>query len=192
MLKTSLAATLYTALSLSAIAAQASDMSDIEALRTDSMKKLVVHAAPKETSDVPFTLQDGTELTLAEIDGDVKVVNFWATWCAPCRKEMPALDALAAEFSDAGLTVTPIATGHNPLPAIERFFDEAGIEHIDYALDAKSKLARDMSVLGLPVTLILDAEGHELARLTGDAEWHSQSARDIVAALLSNANEGDN
>ncbi len=150
------------------------------------MKKLVVHSAAKDTSRVPFTLQDGTELSLSEISDGISVVNFWATWCAPCRKEMPALDALAAEFSEAGLTVIPIATGHNPLPAIERFFDEAGITTIDYALDAKSQLARDMGVLGLPVTLILDAQGRELARLTGDADWHSQSARNIISALLAN------
>ncbi|MEN8889307.1 MAG: TlpA disulfide reductase family protein [Celeribacter marinus] len=184
MLKTSLIATLYTALSLSAIAAQGADAVDIAALRSDSMKKLVVHAKPKDTPSTPFILQNGEEMTLAGLSDSIKVVNFWATWCAPCRKEMPALDALAKEFAPIGLSVVPIATGHNPIPAIERFFGDAGIESIDYALDPKSKLARDMSVLGLPVTVILDERGREIARLTGDADWHSQSARDIVSALL--------
>lgn len=183
MLKKIIVATLYTALSLSAIPAGAADKDTLDALRTGDMKKLAVHSEPKEVSDKTFTDFDGQELSLSDFHGDVVVLNFWATWCAPCREEMPALDALSAHFADQDVHVLPVATGHNPKPAIERFFDEAGIENLDTALDPKSALARDMAVLGLPVTVILDRTGAEVARLQGDAAWASDAAIAIIEAV---------
>ncbi len=77
-----------------------------------------------------------------------------------------------------------IATGRNPLPGIKRFFDEVGVTNLPILLDPKQELARDMAVLGLPITLILNREGREIGRLRGDAEWDSDSAKAIVAALI--------
>ena len=77
-----------------------------------------------------------------------------------------------------------IATGRNPLPAIDAFFEEIGVSNLPKYLDPKSKLSRDMGVLGLPITLILDPEGREIARMRGDAEWNSDSARAIIGALI--------
>ena len=117
-------------------------------------------------------------------DGKVKIVNFWASWCAPCRKELPALDRLNRDFGGERFTVATIATGRNTIPAIIRLFEETGVESLPLYLDKEQALAREMGVLGLPVTVILDPEGREIARMTGDAEWDGESARAIVAALL--------
>ncbi|SFJ83828.1 TlpA disulfide reductase family protein [Celeribacter neptunius] len=184
MLKKLIAATLYTALSLGAIPATALDLSTAAALREGSLQKLGFHSEPKEVSALPFTDGDGAEETLADYQGQWVLLNFWATWCAPCRKEMPALDALSAEFEDQGLTVLPIATGHNPRPAVERFLKEAEITSLPLHLDATGAMARDMGVLGLPVTVLISPEGQEVARMTGDAEWFSPSAQAIVRQLL--------
>ncbi|MBU0642498.1 MAG: TlpA family protein disulfide reductase [Alphaproteobacteria bacterium] len=184
MLKNLIAATLYTALSLGAIPAAAQDMQSVMELREDSLQKLGFHTDPKEVSALPFTTMDGAEETLADYAGKLVLLNFWATWCAPCRKEMPALDALSAEFGDKGFVVLPIATGHNPTPAIEKFFETAQIRGLTARLDPKGAMARDMGVLGLPVSILISPQGQEIARMTGDADWFSPSAQAIVTELL--------
>lgn len=184
MLRKFVAVVLYTCLSTSAIVAWAVEPEAIEALKADTMRKLVVHKEPKPVSDISFFSAAGEEMSLDALRGEIAIVNFWATWCAPCREEMPSFDALAGEYGAQGLVVLPIATGHNPDAAIERFWKKAGITQLETARDPKSKLARDLGILGLPVTLVLNRDGDEIARLTGDADWHSDSARAIVEALL--------
>jgi len=175
---------LYTALGLLANAAVA----DIADLRTGDMRKLTIHAEPVAGSDVPFTSQDGNEMTLADFEGKFTVVNFWATWCAPCRKEMPDLSALQAELGSDQFEVVTVATGRNPRPAMEKFFDEIGVVNLPLHTDARQTFARSMGVLGLPVTVIMSPDGMEIARLQGDADWHSDSAVAIIKALMNAEN----
>jgi thiol-disulfide isomerase/thioredoxin len=176
-------AVIYTALALGANAAIAGN-AELEALREGTLKKLVFTSAPTAVSDAIFVDPDGAEYQLSDWQGKYALVNFWATWCAPCRKEMPELDALQAEFGGDAFEVVTIATGRNAIPAIERFFAEVNVTHLPILLDPKQALARDMAVLGLPITVLLNPEGQEIARLRGDADWHSDSARAIIAALL--------
>ena len=174
---------LYTALGWLAIPA-AADMAEIAALREGDMRKLTLHADPIAGSDVAFIHEDGTDITLADLGDGYKVVNFWATWCAPCRKEMPSLSALQEALSDVDAEVITIATGRNPRPAMEAFFDEIGVDNLPLHADPKQKFARAMGVLGLPVTLIINPEGQEIARLQGDADWASDNALAIISALI--------
>lgn len=174
-------AVLYTALVLVANVAIAG--SALVDLREGDMMKLAVHAEPMATSDVAFTGPEGT-VTLADFKGRVVMVNFWATWCAPCREEMPSIAALGEMFDEADFAVMAVATGRNPAPAIEKFLSEIGLEDLPVYLDPKQQLARGMGVMGLPVTILIDREGREVARLVGGAEWDSESARAIVAALI--------
>ncbi|MBC7142106.1 MAG: TlpA family protein disulfide reductase [Rhodobacteraceae bacterium] len=174
---------LYTALALGANAALAGT-AGIEGLRDGSMKKLIFAAEPASVPDTVFSDETGAEHRLADWRGRIVAVNFWATWCAPCRKELPALDALNRDLGGDDFAVVTIATGRNPLPAITRLFEEVGVETLPVLLDPRQGLAREMAVFGLPVTVILDREGREIARMTGDAEWDSESARAIVAALV--------
>lgn len=177
--------TLYMALLLGANAAVAADIAALEALREGDMKKLVFHATPRAVSNRPFTLAEGAgTATLADYRGKYVLLNFWATWCAPCRKEMPMLSALQTEFGGDKFEVLTIATGRVSVNAIIRFFDEMHITNLPRHRDPKQALARDMAVLGLPVTVIIDPKGHEIARLTGDADWSSDSARKIIAVLI--------
>ena len=177
-------ALLYTALGVMANAALA--QTDLAALRTGDMRKLVIHEEPIAGSDVVFTGEDGSEMTLADYEGQHVVLNFWATWCAPCRKEMPMLAALQAELGGDDLQIVTIATGRNPRPAMEAFFADIGIDNLPLHTDARQELARSLGVLGLPVTLILNPEGQEIARLQGDADWSSDSALAILNALIGN------
>ncbi|MBT8459249.1 MAG: TlpA family protein disulfide reductase [Boseongicola sp.] len=175
-------AVLYTALALGANAAHA-DIVAAEAAREGTMKKLIF-SEPKPVSNKAFTDPAGGEFTLADFEGKHVLVNFWATWCAPCRKEMPMLSELQTNLGGDTFEVVTIATGRNPQPAIDRFFEEIKVDNLPKYLDPRSALARDMAVLGLPITLILDPEGNEIARMRGDAEWNSESAYAVLDAIL--------
>ena len=174
---------LYTALVLGANPAHA-DVAAAEALREGTMKKLIF-ADAQPVSDETFTDPDGGTFQLADFTGKHVLVNFWATWCAPCRKEMPMLSELQTDYGGETFEVVTIATGRNEIPGIRRFFDEVGVDNLPLYLDPRSGLARDMGVLGLPITLILDPEGNEIARMRGDAEWNSPSAKAIIETLIS-------
>lgn len=159
------------------------DRAAVEALRTGDLRKLVVHAEPVAVPDIAMTDREGAAHRLADSDGRLRLVNFWATWCAPCREEYPALDALQRDLKGPDFEVIPIATGRNSPEAIDKFKAEAGITSLTSYLDPKSELARAMDVPGLPVTLILNREGAEIARLLGGADWNSAAARQIIAYL---------
>jgi thiol-disulfide isomerase/thioredoxin len=183
---------LYTALALGAntalaadVAAETADVAALEALRDGDMKKLNFHSEPQPVSAQPFTTWEGGEGRLADYAGKYVVLNFWATWCAPCRKEMPQLSQLQADMGGEAFEVVTIATGRNPPQAMQRFFDEIGVDNLPLHMDPKQQLAREMAVMGLPITLILNPEGQEIARMRGDADWSSDSAKAIVAALVS-------
>lgn len=176
-------AVLYTALWLFANAA-AAEIAALEALREGDMKKLVFHAEPKRVSAVEFGNLDGSTHTLAEFRGKWVLLNFWATWCVPCRKEMPMLSALEADLGGEDFAVVTIATGRNPPAAISRFFAEIGVTNLPFYVDPRQDLARSMGVVGLPITVILDPEGREVARMIGEATWDGESARAILAALM--------
>ena len=174
---------LYTALGLLANIGHA-ETADLEALRVGDMRKLVFHSEAIAGTDVAFLSKDGTEMTLADFNGKYIALNFWATWCAPCRKEMPELSALQTDLGGDTFQVVTVATGRNPLPAMKKFFDEIGIDNLPLHTDVRQSFARSMGVLGLPVTLIMDPSGNEIARLQGEADWSSDSAVAIITTLI--------
>lgn len=172
-----LLAALYTCLALGANVALAEGAGD------GGMSKLTVPGEPAALPEAVLTGPDGQDTSLAAVTaGKWAVVNFWATWCAPCRSEMPGLDRLQAAMPD--LAVVPVATGRNPPEAIARFWDEAGIANLATLTDPKSGLARQMGIAGLPVTVIVNPQGQEVARLIGDAEWDSPAALDALQRLM--------
>lgn len=177
-------AVLYLGVCFGANADTIHNIAALEAMREDEMVKLAFHETPVPASEIAFVTAEGTEKTLAHYAGQVVVLNFWATWCAPCRKEMPSLDRLNQAFDPEEFAVVTLATGRNSPHGIAKFFADEAITTLPTYRDDGMAIARDMGVTGLPVTVILDAEGKEIARLTGDAEWDSASAKAIVSALL--------
>ncbi len=156
---------------------------DWQAARDAGMPKLAEAAKPEPAPLIPFLDEAGAERTLADWKGKVLLVNFWATWCAPCREEMPSLEALQAELGGEDFAVLTIASGRNPPPAIDKFFAEIGVETLPKLRDERMALARAMGVMGLPVTVLIDREGNEVARLIGDADWASEPAKAVVRQL---------
>ncbi|MEO0567282.1 MAG: TlpA disulfide reductase family protein [Pseudomonadota bacterium] len=174
---------LYMALAFSANAASA-DMYEISDLREGDMRKLVVHSEPKAAPETAFMLEDGGEGQIGEYTDQITVLNFWATWCAPCRHEMPMLSQLQKELGGDEFEVVTIATGRNPPPAMKKFFEEIEVENLPLHADPRMGLSREMGIFGLPVTIILDREGQEIARLQGDADWSSDEALTLLKALI--------
>jgi thiol-disulfide isomerase/thioredoxin len=172
-------ALLYTGLLLAANAAFAGAVDP--SLLKGEMGKLVTSEARALPEAGLLDLADGAQ-TLAAYYGKWVVLNFWATWCAPCRTEMPSLDRLQAARPD--LAVVTVAVGPNPVPAIRRFLDEAAVTNLAMLRDPQGGLARPMGVLGLPVTVLINPEGQEVARLLGGAEWDSPEALAVLAALM--------
>lgn len=180
------AAVLYTALGLAAILGASPALADVaaaDAARAGDMQKLNF-AEPKVLPEIGLVGMDDAPRSLAEYRGKWVLVNFWATWCPPCRKEMPSLDALQGEMGGENLAVVTVATGRNAVPAITEFFAEAGVTRLPVLRDPKAQLARQMGVAGLPVTVILNPEGEEVGRLIGDADWNGAEARAVLTALM--------
>lgn len=177
-------AVLYTALAIGANAALAGPAAagDVADLREGDMKKLALHSEPAAVPEAIFLDADDGEVPLAQWRGQWVVLNFWATWCAPCRKEMPSLLRLQQAMPE--IAVLPVATGRNAVEGIERFYEEAGVEALPILRDPRSAFARPMAVMGLPVTVILNPEGQEVGRLIGDAEWDSAHAQTVIRALM--------
>jgi thiol-disulfide isomerase/thioredoxin len=148
------------------------------------MRKLGFHDEPLPAAQTAFESADGGEMRLSDFAGKHVVLNFWATWCAPCRKEMPTLAALQTALGGEEFEVVTVATGRNDPAGMASFMAEIGVDNLPLHRDPQQRLAREMGVLGLPVTVILNPEGMEIARLQGEADWNSESAKAIVSALL--------
>jgi thiol-disulfide isomerase/thioredoxin len=141
---------------------------------------------PQDLSTLVFDRPDGQPMALADLSGKTLLVNLWATWCAPCREEMPALDALQAEMGGADFEVVAINvdTGSDEKP--RKFLDEVGVSSLAYYRDDTigvfNELKRRSLALGLPVTLLVDGKGCLIANMNGPAEWASDDAKRLVRA----------
>ena len=150
-----------------------------------SLGKMITPPAPGPAFTGAFTDADGQTVRVADLRGPVTVVNLWATWCAPCRTEMPTLAALQRAYGDRGLRVVPISLDtRGGEPDARRFLaSQAPLAFFHDPVMATYNSIRPRP-LGLPVTLVYDASGRERARLVGDGDWSSAEARGLIDALL--------
>jgi len=130
--------------------------------------------------DFAFTDASGRQHTPRDFAGRGMVINLWATWCPPCVREMPALDALAAALRPDGVAVLPLSSDRGGLPVVQAFYQRTGLRHLGVWLDPGGAAGRALGARGLPTTVIVDRGGRERARLEGDAEW---DAPDFIAAI---------
>ncbi len=137
-----------------------------------------------------FTDAAGKPMTIADFKGKALLVNFWASWCVPCREEMPALDALATEYNSAEFQVLPINLdiGEGGLAKAQAFLDENQFQNLplyaDNTFAAFDRLKQEAVAVGLPATLVLDENGCELGVLQGPAEWNTPDGERVITALV--------
>jgi thiol-disulfide isomerase/thioredoxin len=141
----------------------------------------------KEPEPPPaFSFQDasGRERTLADWRGRIVLLNLWATWCVPCRREMPALDRLQAELGSDRFEVVAVSVDRTGLAGARKFLDETKVSSLALYADPSARLASSLRAVGLPATLLIDAEGREIGRLLGPAEWDSDDAKRLIRAVV--------
>ena len=150
------------------------------------LDKFVTHAARKTLPDLAVQNADGVSLSLNTIEGRLLLVNFWATWCAPCRKEMPQLDALAARYEEKGVTVITLSVDRSGAGKGEKFLNELAVKNVTRLYDPSYKSARAVALIGLPTTLLLDENGLEIGRLAGEADWDTPEVHALLDHYLQN------
>lgn len=121
---------------------------------------------------------------LSDYRGTGLVVNFWATWCAPCVKEMPELDRLAASLNHERIEVLTISADIGGAPVVEKFMAANGLKNLPVLIDKKTRLIRALGLKGLPTTLLIDRDGFEVARVVGAEKWDGPAARALIKACI--------
>lgn len=134
---------------------------------------------------VVFTDGDGQAVNLASFGGKVVLLNLWATWCAPCRKEMPALDRLQAQLGGADFQVVTLSIDTGGARAVRAFYQEISVQHLPVFVDLSGTALRRLNAPGLPTTLLFDRNGQEIGRFVGPAEWDSPHIVEIIKNAIS-------
>ena len=136
---------------------------------------IVLHKNPLQVSQVKFKDFDSKDIVLNKNDGKIKILNFWATWCAPCKAEMPSLDKLAVDQNFQNLKILPVNIGQEKTNKIEEFYDKTKIKNLEIFYDTDVRLAKKFLLRGLPTTLIINKDGGEIARVVGSIDFQDKN-----------------
>ena len=144
------------------------------AFEKPDLKNLVLEKNPKSYADVIFMDINQKNVNLVDFKGKLIILNFWATWCAPCKEEMPSLDNLQSNVELNNLKIFPINIGREDKLKSEFFFKELAIQNLEIYLDAPITLAKKFSLRGVPTTIIFNKEGKEFARIIGSIDFNDE------------------
>ena len=139
---------------------------------------------PRALPEILFADGEGRSLSLLDFRNRPVLLNIWATWCVPCREEMPALDRLQAKFGPSRLLVVPLSIDRQGLPAVKKFYEELGVTSLGIYIDQSGQASSDLNIVGLPTTMIIDRYGREIGRKSGPAEWDSSEVIALLRAHL--------
>ena len=160
----------------------------IERHVTGEMAAFLTADAPRSHADLTFQAPEGRQISLGDFAGRTILVNLWATWCAPCRYEMPALDALQAELGGESFEVVAVNVDRGDRSKAQDFLDEIGVSNLAFYTDPTmgvfNTLRQRGRATGLPTTLLIDARGCELGVLLGPAEWNAPDAQALIQAAI--------
>ncbi|MDH4983586.1 TlpA disulfide reductase family protein [Hyphomicrobium sp. D-2] len=165
-------------------AADAAPDDSARALATGKMATFVFKKTPADLTDVAFLTPDGTATNLSAFKGKVVLLNLWATWCAPCREEMPALAKLETELGSDKFQVVALSIDKSGVEGAKKFLDDIGATSLKPFADPSAKEGTRLGVIGMPTTLLINAEGKEIGRLIGPAEWDSADARRLIEKFI--------
>ncbi len=167
---------------------ESEDLAPLQTIATGDLRDLIVYESPRPVPEIAIIGRDGKTHGLGDFGGKVLLVNFWATWCAPCRREMPALERLRLELAGETFEVLTVSTDRGGLERSEKFLAELGVSDLPLYLDESSRAARALGIYGLPTTLLIGMDGHEIGRLVGPAEWDGADATTFLEQVISREN----
>lgn len=156
----------------------------IPASAVEAPQNFAVLDTPAAVPAISFTDVAGKPKTLADYFGKVVLLNVWATWCAPCRKEMPTLDRLQAKLGGPDFEVVALSIDRKGPDVVRKFYAEIGVTHLALNIDISAEAMFALGVVGLPMTLLIDRDGKEIGRLIGPAEWDAPDMVDFIRGRI--------
>lgn len=142
---------------------------------------------PQPLPEISFQNASGEEVSLKQFQGRVVLLNLWATWCVPCRTEMPTLDNLQQGLGGEAFEVVALSIDRGGADQVRRFYDEIGVRHLGVYYDASAKASFTLGALGLPTTILIDRQGREVGRLVGPAEWDEPAMVEFLETFVTQA-----
>ena len=148
------------------------------------IKNLIIHNEKKKIEKVEFFDSKKNKLSLNDYKSNVVIINFWATWCAPCKKEMPHLNQLKSKSKFKNIEIIPINIADEELKKSKEFFEELSINNLEVFYGSSLDLAKEFKLRGIPTTIIIDKEGYEFARIIGFIDFENKSFLDWLSNYL--------
>tara|TARA_B100000965_G_scaffold382346_1_gene380638 strand:+ start:1319 stop:1849 length:531 start_codon:yes stop_codon:yes gene_type:complete len=142
------------------------------------IKNLIIYKNKKKIENVEFTNLNGEKLSLIDYSENPKIINFWATWCAPCRKEMPSLNKLKMLNDFIDVDIIPINIGGDTKEKSVKFFKDININNLDIFSGSGEEFSEKFKIRGLPTTILIDKNGYEFARIVGYIDFENESFLD--------------
>ena len=146
-------------------------ITSVEAEELPNIKNIVIHKVPKTYDNVIFLDKKDQKININEYKGNLLILNFWATWCEPCKEEMPSLDKLQANPELDKIKIFPINIGKETLNKVNKFFIDLNIENLEPYFDPPITLAKMFTLRGVPTTILINKEGQEFARIIGSIDF---------------------
>ena len=151
---------------------------------TSEVNKFLFYENPQPIDSLEVSDINDNRTDILNEDFNLLLINFWATWCSPCTKEMPSLNELQSKFEKNQLKIVTIATGRNNPNKIVNFFEEYNLSNLENYRDPKGKLALDLGVIGLPFSIIISRDKKDIARLIGPIDWSKKEVEDLFLELI--------
>tara|TARA_B100000524_G_C23448948_1_gene298092 strand:- start:37 stop:537 length:501 start_codon:yes stop_codon:yes gene_type:complete len=150
----------------------------------NEIDKFLFHENSQQLKKLNVLDINDNEINIINKDTDIMLINFWATWCSPCTKEMPSLNELQSKFDTKNLKIVTVATGRNNPNKILAFFKKYNLSNLENYRDPKGKLALELGVIGLPFSVIISKEKRNIGQLIGPIDWSKKEVEDLFTELI--------
>lgn len=150
----------------------------------NEIDKFLFHENSQQLKKLNVLDINDNEINILNKDTDIMLINFWATWCSPCTKEMPSLNELQSKFDTKNLKIVTVATGRNNPNKILAFFKKYNLSNLENYRDPKGKLALKLGVIGLPFSVIISKEKRNIGQLIGPIDWSKKEVEDLFIELI--------
>ena len=142
--------------------------------QVSGIKNIIINKELKKYDALTFLNEKNQPLNIKDFNGDLIILNFWATWCAPCKEEMPSLDLLQSNKKFKNLKIFPINIGQDSYEKAQKFFDELEVKNLNLFFDTPNTLAKELSLRGVPTTILINKNGEEFARIVGSIDFNDE------------------